>query len=225
MQSYEEKVDNYIKAGFIFGKIREFDEEFVDKLKSHYFDGLPVYMEIKYFSPKDIMPEKDFKNNKCFDRSFYMFCCCEDATLVHANTKYHEHFHGKDNAGHGWVEIGDWVYDPSAVTKVRKDLYYKMFEPYDIHKITKDEFCSLSEDHKKAYENISETTIDDLRPYGKKRLELGNRIPQVIFHFAQTDNQELYTDLVSFLKEVQYDPDEIEQEINEKFEEIKKTRK
>ena len=38
-----------------------------------------------------------------------------------------EILHGNDHSGHGWIEIGNYVYDPTYLQKFDKNLYYEMF--------------------------------------------------------------------------------------------------
>ena len=35
--------------------------------------------------------------------------------------------YGKGHEGHGWVEVGDFVYDPSLMLKFDKETYYSYY--------------------------------------------------------------------------------------------------
>ncbi|MBO4726382.1 MAG: hypothetical protein J5598_02145, partial [Clostridia bacterium] len=75
----------------------------------------------------------------CFERSFLMFMCLNDALWVNGKNKSLELAYGKDDAYHAWVEVGNYVYDPTTLSKYQKDLYYKMLKVSDVVKITHDD--------------------------------------------------------------------------------------
>lgn len=206
---YFTKADALLNEGIKKGKIVPFDDDFYKQLKKTIIYGLPVSMYIKYLKP--ILPP-----GKCYDRSLYMFLCFDDAVLVRADIKDLELKYGKEDAGHGWMELGNYVYDPTMLMRFDKDLYYKIHQPTNIDKSTKEEFCS-HEEAKKFYEDIRNTTIEDLKPYGRKRIDLSSVIP-LIYGVAQgSNNSEFLSDLDEFLSLIEYDEEEINNELNEKF--------
>lgn len=139
----------------------------------------------------------------------------DDAILVRGDNKDLELLYGKDNARHGWIEIGDYVYDPSTKKKYDKTLYYEMYKPYNVSKESKEEYCSYPE-NQKIYDDIQTTIIDDYRPNGRKRIELAVIIP-VIKELAELlKNQEFINDLNEYLIQIQYDEEEVYTELNEK---------
>ena len=117
---YFSKLKLLYSKGVAEGKIVPFDEDFYRSMSNTYFASIPVSMHIKYLRPKT-------GPGKCYDRSLYMFFCFDDALLVRGDKLNLELLYGKDNAGHGWIEIGDYVYDPTMLMRFDKDLYYKMF--------------------------------------------------------------------------------------------------
>mgnify|MGYP003299039579 CR=1 FL=1 len=104
------------------GKIVPFDDCFYEKMSHTYFNCVPISMHIKYLKPLS-------GPGKCYDRSLFMFFCFDDALLVRADIKNLELLYGKENAGHGWIEIDDYVYDPSSTLRFDKKLYYQIYNP------------------------------------------------------------------------------------------------
>lgn len=92
------------------GNITKFDVEIFDKMSGTIISCLPVSLYIKYSNYL-------FSQGTCYDRSLYMFLALDDALLVRGNSKYLEYNYGEGHEGHGWVEIGDYVYDPSLMLK------------------------------------------------------------------------------------------------------------
>ena len=191
------KMDLLFKKGIHDGNIIPFDNDFYKKLNNTYIDGLPVSIHIKYLRPT-ISP------GKCYDRSLYMFFCFDNAILVRGNNKDLELRYGTKCAGHGWIEIDNYVYDPSYMMKFDKDLYYKIFEPTKI---------------KKWYDYIKKTSIEDFKPHGNKRLKLTTIIPLIISISKISNNQEFIDDLNNYLSLIEYDNKEV---VDELFEAIKK---
>ena len=79
---------------------------------------LPVSLYIKH--SKHLFPI-----GTCYDRSLYMFLALDDALLVRGNNKDLEYNYGKGHGGHGWIERGNYVYDPSLMLKFDRDTYYE----------------------------------------------------------------------------------------------------
>lgn len=94
---------------------------------------LPVSLYIKY-------SHLLFPLGTCYDRSLYMFLALDDAILVRGNTFHLEYLHGKESAGHGWIEIGNYVYDSAHMLKYDKDFYYVLYGVSDVLKINKEDY-------------------------------------------------------------------------------------
>ena len=203
----------YTRTNILFNKgfnnedIIPFDDEFYSKLNNTFVSCLPVSFHIKYLKPTT-------PPGKCYDRSLYMFFCFDDALLVRADIKDLELRYGKEKAGHGWIEIGDYVYDPSSRLRFKKDLYYDIYKPYNISKVTKEEYCSI-DGNLKAYYDIINTKLEDFMPYGKKRLELSIIIPLIQDMTKYSTNEEFIKDVNDYIESIQYDILEINNELNE----------
>ena len=69
-----------------------------------------------------------------------MFLAQPSSILVRGNIKTLEYKYGNEKSRHGWIEIDDYVYDQTSLYKYKKDLYYKIYEPTDITKITTEDY-------------------------------------------------------------------------------------
>lgn len=203
---YYKKISALWQRGIKQGDILPFDEEFYSKMKNTYIVSLPVYIWIKYFKP--IIP-----TGKCYERSLYMFLCFDDAKLVRGNIKNLELKYGKDNAEHGWIEIGDYVYDPSLLVKIKKDLYYKINEPKNVIKCNHDEY---KKDCEEFYNDVKTTTIEDFMPNGRKRTDLITIIPTLMAYVNSSSNEELMHDFDDYIQAIKYDEQQIYEELNDK---------
>ena len=114
---YFKRTEMLFDKAVMEGKITEFDQEIYDKMDGVIVACLPVSLYIKY--SKYLFPE-----GTCYDRSLYMFLALDDALLVRGNNKDLEYNYGKNHAGHGWIEVGNYVYDPSLMLRFDKDTYY-----------------------------------------------------------------------------------------------------
>lgn len=204
---YFSKMQLLLNKGVVDKKIIPFDDEFYEKLKNTYISGLPVSIHIKYLKPT--LPP-----GKCYDRSLYMFFCFDDAILVRGDNKDLELRYGKDDAGHGWIEMDNYVYDPSLMMRFDKDLYYEIYKPTNVSKYTKEEYCSIRE-CQELYNDIKNTTITDFEPYGRKRIELSMTMPLITGIAQNSSNQEFINELNSFITLIQYDEEEVYTELNE----------
>lgn len=204
---YFTELELLFKKALCDGRIVPFDDEFYEKLNHTYISGLPVSIHIKYLKPS--LPP-----GKCCDRSLYMFFCFDDAILVRGNNKNLELEYGKKNSTHGWIEMDNYVYDPSLLMRFDKDLFYQIYKPKKVSKCTKEEYCSTRE-CQKLYSDIENTTIDDFKPYGKKRTELSMTMPLVMAIAQNSGNQEFIDDLNKFITLIEYDEEEIHNELNE----------
>lgn len=189
--------------GFNNGNITFFDNELYKRMSTTYFSCLPVSIHIKYLKPK-----WDFSEGRCYDRSLYMFLALEDSVLVRGTNKELEIRYGKEDSGHGWVEIGDYVYDPSLLLKFKKDVYYKIYCPTDIKRYTKEEY--LEDNFNQAFYNgIKNTSLKDFLPGGSKRTDLCTIIPLIQSAAYNSSDDEFKADLDSYLESIQYDYDQI----------------
>ena len=198
---YFNRMKLLLDKGIVDKKIIPFDDAFYEKMNHIYIFGLPVSIHIKYLKPT-LAP------GKCYDRSLYMFFCFDDAVLVRGDNKDLELKYGRDDAGHGWIEIDDYVYDPSLMMRFDKKLYYDIHKPIKISKCNKDEYCSTKE-CQEFYFDIKNTTIDDFKPYGRKRLELFMTMPLVMQIAHNSNNPKFIEELNEFIKLIQYNEEEI----------------
>lgn len=189
--------------GISEGKIVPFDDEFYKCMNHTYFASIPVSMHIKYLRPET-------GPGKCYDRSLYMFFCFDDALLVRGDKLNLELLYGKDNAGHGWIEIGDFVYDPTLLMRFDRELYYKMFSPTNVSKATKDDYVSVNSSF---YNDIKSTTISDFQPGGRKRLELCTTIPLVQGIADLFSDKSFKKELDEYLSLIEYDEEAIYREL------------
>lgn len=204
---YFSKLQILFKKGFEDGSIVPFDDSFYERLSHTYIKCIPVSMHIKYLKPI-VGP------GKCLDRSLYMFLCFDDALLVIGDLKNLELKYGKEHMCHGWIELGDYVYDPSLLLRFKKDVYYKLYCPTNVHKCNVEQYV---EDNKEFYDDIKQTTLDDYKLGGKKRIELCVMIPLLKGIADKTNNEEFKRDLLYYLSSIQYDEQQISEELNAKF--------
>ena len=206
-QLYFEKLQLLFNKGLKDGSIVPFDEEFYDAMSHTYIFDIPVSMEIKYLRPT-------MKPGKCYDRSLYMFFCFDDALLVRGDNKDLELKYGKDDAGHGWIEIGNYVYDPSLLLKFDKELFYEMYSPTNVVKYNKEDYIKENKDF---YDEIKNTTLQDFRPNGKRRLELGMFIPLIRGIVENSNDTEFEKDFANYLDAISYDEKQIYEEMDREF--------
>lgn len=195
------------------GKIMEFDDEIYEKMKNTIISCFPVSFYIKH---SDHM----FPIGTCYDRSLYMFLALDDAILCRGNNKDLEYNYGKGHGGHGWVEVGDYVYDPSIMLKFDKETYYKLYGTTDITRIDKKTYLK---EHKEFVDSVISTDYDDFRPGGKRRLELGVLVLQIRAIASMVDDPEFKKDLAEYLDFIEYDADQIQRERDVVIQELLKT--
>ena len=188
------------------GKIIPFDEEFYEKMSHTYFNCIPISMHIKYLRP--LIPP-----GKCYDRSLFMFFCFDDALLVRGDSKDLELKYGKRKAGHGWIEIGNYVYDPTLMMRFERDLYYKMYSPTNVHKITKEDYQKVNGSY---YDDVRNTSISDFQPGGSKRTELCVSIPLLRGIAEYSNDKRFKKELDEYLLLIQYDEKQIYEELTSK---------
>lgn len=207
---YYQKMKSLLSKGEKEGKIVPFDEEFYEKMKNIYFNGIPISMHIKYLRPT--LPP-----GKCYDRSLLMFFCFDDALLVRGDQKDLEIRFGKESAGHGWIEICDYVYDPSLLLRFDKELYYKIYEITNVHKYNKEQYNQENDEY---YKEVRNTTINDFLPGGSKRTDLLASIPLIREISKLSKNKEFEKEVDEFLKKIQYDEKQISEELDKKIFEL-----
>lgn len=201
---YNKRIEVLFDKGVAEGKITGFDEEIYEKMDGTVIACLPVSLYIKF--SKHLFPQ-----GTCYDRSLYMFLALDDAVLVRGNNKDLEINHGKGHGGHGWVEVGNFVYDPSLMARFDKDLYYKI---YGCSSVVKTDKVSYLENHKDFVEQNVSTDFNDFKPGGKRRLELGILITQVkaLSHFI--NDADFTRELNEYLSYIEYDEKQIQEERN-----------
>ena len=172
---YFTRLNILFNKGLRQGKITKFDEEIYEKMSNTIIACLPVSLYIKY-------SKYLFAQGTCYDRSLYMFLALEEALLVRGDNKDLEYNYGKNNAGHGWIEIGNYVYDPSLMLKFDKDTYYSLYNCSNVKKIDKkyikanykfDEFWkdtkNVFEIHNLAYQGI---WFEDILDFANMRKDI-----------------------------------------------------
>ena len=184
------------------GKITEFDQEIYDLMDGTIIACLPVSLYIKY--SKYLFPE-----GTCYDRSLYMFLALDNAVLVRGNNKDLEVRYGKGHGGHGWIEIGDYVYDPSLMLKFDKATYYKIYGCSDVRKTDK---ATYEKEHKEFIDDNVSTDYGDFKPGGAKRLQLGVLIMQVKALSTFIGDDEFTRELNEYLSFIEYDEKQIQEE-------------
>ncbi len=199
---YFAKAKVLINKAWQEGKITEFEPEIYEKMKGTIIACFPVSIYIKY---SDFL----FPKGTCYERSLYMFLALDDALLVRGENLDLLYNFGPGHGGHGWVEIGDYVYDPSLMLKYDKETYYKIFGCSDVFKINKKDYMK---DHQEFYDTHVTTDLNEFRPGGKRRLELGILVRQHRKIAALSGNKEFQREMKEYLDSIQYDSIQIQQE-------------
>ena len=161
-----------------------------------------------------------FPIGTCYDRSLYMFLALDDAILCRGNNKDLEYNYGNGHGGHGWVEVGDYVYDPSIMLKFDKETYYKLYGTTGITRIDKESYLK---EHQDFVDMVVSTDFNEFRPGGKRRLELGVLVIQVLALAQMIDDEEYKKDLQAYLELIEYDADQIQRERNAVIQEMLRT--
>lgn len=210
---YLNKLHISITKGINEGKIVPFDEEFYNKMNDVFINCIPVSIHIKYLKPI-IQP------GRCYDRSLYMFFCFDDALLVRGDNKELELRFGKEHAGHGWIEIGDYVYDPTTLMRYEKDYYYQLYKLNNVQKISKEEYNEINDNY---YDEVRSVSIFDFSPNGSKRMDLLVSVPLIKEISEMSGNKQFQNEVASYLEKIEYDSQQIyEESEKEIFKLIKK---
>ena len=199
---YFTRLNILFNKGLKEGKITRFDEEIFDKMSNTIIACLPVSLYIKYSNHL-------FAQGTCYDRSLYMFLALNDALLVRGDNKDLEYNYGKGHEGHGWVEIGDYVYDPSLMLKFDKDTYYSIYGCSNVKKIDKQNYLLQHQDF--VDEHVS-TDYAEFKPNGKRRLELGVLIFQIRVLSEILGDEQFTKDFNDYLTLIEYDENQIREE-------------
>lgn len=184
------------------GKITEFDEEIFEKMSNTIIACLPVSFYIKYSNHL-------FPKGTCYERSLYMFLALDDALLVRGDNKDLEYNYGKGHEGHGWIEIGEFVYDPSLMLKFDKNTYYSLYGCSNISKIDKKTYLSK---HKEFVDYHVSHNYDEFKPGGKRRLELGILVFQIKALIKMLGDEHFIKDFNDYLTLIEYDEKQISEE-------------
>ena len=204
------KMQLLFKKGVENGDIVPFDDEFYEKLNHTYISCLPVSIHMKYLKPI-VAP------GKCYDRSLYMFFCFPNAVLVRGDDKDLELRYGKENAGHGWIEIDGYCYDPSLLLRFKKQTYYEIYKPYNISKTTAKEYKDCCDSNKRLYEDIVNTKLSDFQPNGRKRTDLCVMIPLVQGIAEMGTDVDFKRELNEYLESIHYDERQVYEEMNQAY--------
>lgn len=199
---YFTRLNILFNKGLKEGKITRFDEEIFDKMNNTIIACLPVSLYIKYSNHL-------FAEGTCYDRSLYMFLALDDALLVRGDNIDLEYNYGKGHEGHGWIEIGDYVYDPSLMLKFDKDTYYSIYGCSNVKKIDKKSYLLQ---HKDFVEKHVSNDRDEFKPNGKRRTELGLLIFQIRVLSQMIGDEQFTKDFNDYLTLIEYDENQIKEE-------------
>ncbi len=198
------KAELLAQQAYTEGKIVPIEEEFMDELKKRFWVGMSVYMHIKYFIP--ISP---FQTGRCWDRTRLMLMCHPNATRAIGNVKTLEYSAKGDKnlAGHSWLEIGDYVYDPTTLMRYEKELYYQIHKPYDVIYETQEEFLASNKTNA-MMKTVVTSSIDEYMPGGEKRWELEMSLPILKTAALNHSDPSLMEEVDSFIETTGYYPPE-----------------
>jgi len=113
------------------GLLVEFDQEFYDIFNGMYYNGLPIYYYLENMSM-----------GKCYDASAILAlamgkdCYVCRGELSNMTVIYDDGI----EFGHGWVEMGDDVYDTTWKIRCSKKIYNQLFKPVDVSRRTYEKF-------------------------------------------------------------------------------------
>ena len=184
------------------GKITSFEDEIFEKMNNTIIACLPVSLYIKHSNHL-------FAQGTCYERSLYMFLALDDALLVRGDNKDLEYNYGKGDEGHGWVEIGDFVYDPSLMLKFDKETYYSLYGCSNVKKIDKNTYLL---NHQDFVDKHVSHDYNEFRPNGERRLELGVLIIQLKALSQLLGDEQFSKDLNDYLSYIEYDEKQIHEE-------------
>jgi hypothetical protein len=201
---YFMKYVSLFNKGLRDGRIVKFDEDIYNEMDNTIIAAFPVSFYIKH--SKHMFPD-----GTCYERSLYMFLALNDALLVRGGSKYLEYTYGKGHEGHGWIERGNYVYDPSLMLRFDKDIYYSLYECSNVTKINKNDYLLENKDFVDSHVS---TCLEDFLPGGNRRVDLGTLVYQIKVLSELTGDIQFIYDLNSYLDKIKYDDDEINEERN-----------
>lgn len=137
-----------------------------------------------------------------------MFLAQPSSILVRGNIKTLEYKYGKEKSRHGWIEMDDYVYDQTSLYKYKKDLYYKIYEPTDITKITTEDY--IKENKEEYYK--TKKALEDYLPDGDNRIDLYSLIT-ILEEIVLLTNEEIE----NYFKLIKYNKETFEEEIEKIF--------
>jgi hypothetical protein len=112
-----------------------------------------------------------------------------------------------------------YCYDPTLLLRFKKETYYEIYKPYNVSKITIEDYKNRCDYNKQFYENIVNTELSDFLPNGRKRTDLGVMIPLVQRNSEMSDNEDFKNELNEFLKSIQYNEKQVYEEMHQAFQE------
>ena len=141
-----------------------------------------------------------------------MFLCFEDAKLVYACSNYRNSVYRTSNNAHNWIEIGDSVYEPDTLCRYDKELYYEIYEPYDIKAYDLEEYCK---DNNQSIDEIVTTHIEDYKSGGKYAYLLPKYVESVKELAVESKRYSFIRELDDYLTDIDYSYDSEYDEIEE----------
>lgn len=193
--------------------IDPFLDEFYSNLSETYIYGIPVDIYIRYLQP--ILPP-----GKCFDRSMYMFLATPESVLVRGDLKSLKLKYGDNSARHGWIEVGDYVYDSTSLLKYKKDVFYDIYQPSNVVMTSHDEFILK---HSKYYYDTKKK-LEDYLPGGYNRTDLYCIVLILEEIFNTTSDENLKKALENYFKLIEYNRETFKDEMEDLFQKKLKKR-
>ena len=209
---YFNRINALFNAGIKNGLIIPFNDDFYKELNKTIVNTIPVGLDIKYLRPK-ISP------GKCYDRSLKMFLAMDDSILVRGSLEYFRVQGDTEGENHGWVERYGYVYDPTFKCIIDKDYYYKIFKVRDEYKCNHEEYCNLCDSNRDYYIKVKSTTRESLKKDGSDRYQLAMTIPLLLG--IANNNEEFRNELATYLKEINYDEEDIQKSIDDEINKAK----
>jgi len=180
--------------GEINGLILPFENEIYSVLDGIVWAGTPAGIYIKHLKP--ILPPM-----KCWDRSYVISMALPNCELVFGYCKDIEYQTGsKDSSWHYWVENQGWCYDPTMIKKIKKELYYQMHLPTNIHKQTRQEL--------EANQDYQDALCGNFNRFG-----LLMNMWSIEAIAGLSNNQDLIDDLEKFKNRFNFDGPKIAEEL------------
>lgn len=147
-------------------KIKPYEQELIDKLRSYNYKGIPLSIIVLCF---------DACNGNCYATSVFLTSGMDKFKLVHGNINIYP----KNNYhNHSWIEKDDFVYDSTDGFKYEKELYYKLYEAESV--VTYDEEnCKNYNFYQDMIQQYDEANIPFLTIFLQFLEEEENKIPTI----------------------------------------------